>query len=103
MLKWNDTDAFHARVEGKLGSFNVSLPNEAIELYKADGGDNWNAYASMISDIRTVCPLQELANLASRSVVPKNYAHAHFDGIFLMRFLYHEQCEVFYLQDPGLD
>ena len=67
MLKWNDTDAFSARVEAKLGGFNISLPNKTLELYNANSGeDNYIAYASMISDIRTVCPLQELANTASR-------------------------------------
>ena len=67
MLKWNDSDAFSARVEAKLGGFNISLPNKTLELYNTEsGGDNYIAYASMVSDIRTVCPLQELANMASR-------------------------------------
>ena len=67
MLKWNDSDAFSARVEARLGGFNISLPNKTLELYNAEsGGDNYIAYASMVSDIRTVCPLQELANMASR-------------------------------------
>ena len=67
MLKWNDTNAYSARVEAKLGGFNISLPNKTLELYNAKSGeDNYIAYASMISDIRTVCPLQELANTASR-------------------------------------
>ena len=57
--EWNDTDAFGSYVEGRLGSFNVSLPSEAMDFYnETTDGDNWKAYASMVSDIRKVCPLQ---------------------------------------------
>ena len=59
LAEWNDTDAFGSYVEGRLGSYNVTLPSEAMEFYnETTDGDNWKAYASMVSDIRKVCPLQ---------------------------------------------
>jgi hypothetical protein len=76
MINWNDTDAFSAHVESKLAGFNVSLPKDAIELYNATAkGNNWLAYTTMLTDIRTVCPLQELAATASHNFVDNVYSY----------------------------
>ena len=37
--------------------------------------DHWQEYASMISDIRTVCPLQELADYASKNFVANVFSY----------------------------
>lgn len=55
---WNDTDTVEAIVEGSLGSFSGELPKEALAKY---GVLDWAGYSSMVSDIRTVCPLEGLA------------------------------------------
>jgi carboxylesterase type B len=72
-LDWSDTDKFEAHVESKLGSFNVSIPGSAMERYNVS--DHWQEYASMISDIRTVCPLQELAQYVSGNFVADVYSY----------------------------
>ena len=72
-MDWTDDDKFEAHVEGKLGSFNVTIPGQAMELYNVS--DHWQEYASMISDIRTVCPLQELAQYVSQNFVSKVFSY----------------------------
>ena len=37
--------------------------------------DHWQEYASMISDIRTVCPLQQLADYASKNFVANVFSY----------------------------
>ena len=44
-----------------------------MELYNVT--DNWQSYASMVSDIRTVCPLQKLAQYVSQNFVSKVYSY----------------------------
>ena len=57
---------YEAIVEGKLGSFNdVELPRTAMDKYNMT--DNWLEYISMVSDIRTICPLQMMAKQAAKS------------------------------------
>ena len=56
---WNDTDQTAAIVEGSLGSFSGELPAAAMEQYSGLG--DWTEYISMVSHVRTVCPLEELA------------------------------------------
>ena len=46
-------------IEKKLGSFGVGLSAEAMKSYNESC--NWSKYISMVSDIRTVCPLNALA------------------------------------------
>ena len=72
-MDWTDDDKFEAHVEGKLGSFNVTIPGQAMELYNVS--DHWQEYSSMISDIRTVCPLQELAQYVSQNFVSKVFSY----------------------------
>lgn len=66
-MDWDDTDKFGAKVEEKLGSFNVTIPGKAMDLYNVS--DHWQEYSSMVSDIRTVCPLQDLAQYVSENFV----------------------------------
>jgi len=72
-IDWENDDTYAAHVEGKLGSFNETIPGQAIELYNVT--DNWQSYASMVSDIRTVCPLQKLAQYVSQNFVSKVYSY----------------------------
>jgi carboxylesterase type B len=66
-LDWSDSNKYEGHVEGKLGSFNETLPTQVMELYNVS--DHWQEYAFMISDIRTVCPVQELAQYATKHFV----------------------------------
>ena len=58
---WNDTNQVEAIVEGQLGSFNGELPKLAIAEYKTGEVDNnWAEYSAMVTDLRTICPLETL-------------------------------------------
>ena len=46
-------------MEGQLGSFNGELPKLALAQYKGDT-DNWAEYSAMVTDLRTICPLEKL-------------------------------------------
>ena len=72
-LDWTDTDKYEAHVEAKLGSFNVTIPGQALKLYNVS--DHWQEYSSMVSDIRTVCPLQELAEFINVNFVADVYSY----------------------------
>ena len=72
-IDWTNDDSYAAHVEGRLGSFNETIPGQAIDLYNVS--DNWQSYASMVSDIRTVCPLQKLAQYVSQNFVSKVYSY----------------------------
>merc|ERR1711992_21028 len=72
-IDWTNTDEFETHVESKLGSFNVTIPGQALKLYNVS--DHWQEYASMISDIRTVCPIQELAQYVSLNFVSKVFSY----------------------------
>ena len=77
-MDWTNNDAFSAHVEGKLGSFNTTIPAQAMALYNFTEGDvrnHWLEYASMVSDIRTVCPLQNLASYVSSNFVADVYSY----------------------------
>ena len=56
---WNDTNQVEAIVEGQLGSFNGELPKLALAQYKGET-NNWAEYAAMVTDLRTICPLEKL-------------------------------------------
>ena len=47
-------------MESSLGSFDVSLATGALEIYNSS--NNWLEYISMVSDIRTVCPLRQFVS-----------------------------------------
>lgn len=74
-MEWNNTDFFMSMIENRLASFNVTLPKMAINLYNTTENDNWQIFASMISDIKTVCPLQKLAVTASNNFVSNVYSY----------------------------
>ena len=56
---WNNTDTVDSEIENRLGRFDVSLSAAAMKQYNVSC--NWSKYISMVSDIRTVCPLNALA------------------------------------------
>ena len=67
-----------SRVENALGSFNLTIPVEALKRYKGSLTgtiDNWLIYATMLTDIRTICPLQELASHLSENFASKIYSY----------------------------
>jgi Carboxylesterase family len=67
-MDWDNSDTFAAHVEGKLGSFNNTIPAQAMATYNYTDGEkrnHWLEYATMVSDLRTVCPLQSLARYVS--------------------------------------
>uniref|UniRef100_A0A0K2VHE0 Neurotactinlike [Tribolium castaneum] n=1 Tax=Lepeophtheirus salmonis TaxID=72036 RepID=A0A0K2VHE0_LEPSM len=73
LMDWDDRDVFEAHVEEKLGSFNVTLPGLALSFYNTS--DNWIDYISMLSDIRTVCPIMNLAEMASANSNKNVYSY----------------------------
>jgi len=72
-LDWTDSTKFEVHIESKLGSFNETLPQQVMDVYNVS--DHWQEYASMISDIRTVCPLQQLADYASKNFVANVFSY----------------------------
>ena len=67
-MDWTNGDTFASYVEGKLGSFNNTIPAQAMATYnytEAETRNHWLEYATMVSDLRTVCPLQSLASYIS--------------------------------------
>ena len=48
-------------MEGQLGSFNGELPKLALAQYKGDT-NNWAEYSAMVTDLRTICPLEKLVD-----------------------------------------
>jgi hypothetical protein len=79
-MDWNNSDTYAAHVESKLGSFNTTIPAQAMAIYNytEDGQDkrnHWQEYAAMLSDIRTVCPLQHLADFVSKNFVADVYSY----------------------------
>jgi len=58
---WNDTDEVANIVESSLGNIDGNLPSLVLEMYNTTE-NTWTNYISMVSDVRTVCPLIELAN-----------------------------------------
>ena len=46
-------------MEGQLGSFNGELPKLALAQYKGET-NNWAEYSAMVTDLRTICPLEKL-------------------------------------------
>ena len=58
-------------MEGRLGSFNVSLPAEAMSTYGAresGRGDYWAAFAAMATDITDICPMMVSPNILAKSL-----------------------------------
>jgi len=61
LYDWNNTDQVESIMESSLGSFDVSLATGALDLYNST--NNWLEYINMVSDIRTVCPLRQFADI----------------------------------------
>lgn len=75
-LAWNETQEYMEHVEKYLSEFNDTLPELVLEHYNATfTNQNWQAYASMVSDLRMICPLLETAQVASRNFVANVYAY----------------------------
>jgi carboxylesterase type B len=72
-MDWTDKNKYEAHVESKLGSFNVTIPGQAMSLYNMT--DHWQEYSTMLSDIRTVCPIQELADYVSKNFVADVFSY----------------------------
>ena len=60
LFDWNNTDLVDSKIENSLGNFDITLSGGALKLYNQS--NNWSKYISMVSDIRSVCPLDEFAN-----------------------------------------
>ena len=80
---WNE-DSLGRRVETALGSFNTTIPEQAISRYNKYLDDlpvekhvnkYWLTYSSMLTDIKTICPLQELASSLSKQFSSKVYSY----------------------------
>ena len=71
---WNK-DALERRVETSLGSFNVTIPGEALKRYRSSLDGNWLIYSTMVTDIRTVCPLQGMASTLGKNFAAKVYSY----------------------------
>ena len=56
-LDWNDTRKFSDYLESKLGSFGTSLSREVSDRYFRPETTPWQQFASLLSDVRTICPL----------------------------------------------
>ena len=66
MPNWNETDQYESMVESSLASFGDStFPQTAMNQYNMS--NNWKEYTSMVSDIRTICPLEILAHQAGKN------------------------------------
>ena len=63
-MDWNNTDSVDSAIENSLGSFDVNLSATALKTY--NGSSNWRKYISIVSDIRTVCPLNSLAEMFTK-------------------------------------
>ena len=85
---WTE-DTLGRRVETALGSFNTSIPQQAIKRYteKVDSmalskniNKFWLIYSSMISDIKTICPLQDMAKTLADHFSAKIYSYVATQG-----------------------
>ena len=59
LYDWSNGDLVDSNIENRLGRFDVTLAGGALKLY--NGTDNWRKYITMVSDIRSVCPLDLFA------------------------------------------
>lgn len=56
-LPWNDSNKFSTYLESKLGDFGTSLSREVIDRYIRPESTPWQQFVSLLSDVRTICPL----------------------------------------------
>jgi len=73
---WNDTDETANIVESSLASFDLELPTKALEAYNSSS--NWKDYISMVSDVRTICPLLNLAQTLRKTSSDVSFYVAQF-------------------------
>jgi hypothetical protein len=80
---WNK-DSLGRRVETALGSFNTTIPEQAIKRYneyldslpvEKQINKYWLIYSSMVTDIKTICPLQELATSLTKHFTANVYSY----------------------------
>ena len=80
---WNN-DTLGRRVENALASFDNTVPEQAFKRYveymdNLLAGKNvnkhWLIYSSMLSDIKTVCPLQDMAANLEKHFSAKVYSY----------------------------
>ena len=84
-------------MEGGLGSFQGELPVQALERYKEK--DNWDKYISMVSHIRTVCPLENLWR-----TMKENYSFPHVSFYLATESRMGEDgLQTGNVSDPGMD
>ncbi|CAG0879954.1 unnamed protein product [Darwinula stevensoni] len=80
----NTTDKMHNLVHSHLDSLSVDLATEAIQKYMpyTNGGKEvlWPQYYSMVTDLRTLCPLAELARKAATSFASPVYFYVAEQG-----------------------
>ncbi|TRY73621.1 hypothetical protein TCAL_09914 [Tigriopus californicus] len=75
-LAWNETQEYVEHVDKFFSEFNDTLSELVLEHYNTTfTNKNWQAYASMVSDLRMICPLLETAQVASRNFVANVYAY----------------------------
>ena len=81
--EWNN-NTLGRRVENALASFNTTVPDQAIKRYVEyldtlspykHVNKNWLIYSSMISDIKTICPLQDMATSLATLFDAKIYSY----------------------------
>lgn len=63
---WHKRMNFRTHIESKLRTFNSSLPAHAFQRYALTNGSEWLQYITMVSDIKTVCPLYNLASSSAK-------------------------------------
>lgn len=69
-LDWNDTTKFSTYLESSLGTFGQSLSREVIDRYFRPESTPWQTFASLLSDVRTICPLYYAALERADPYVP---------------------------------
>ncbi|XP_037071517.1 neurotactin-like [Pollicipes pollicipes] len=70
---WNVSSVAESYVATTLGTFPGGLRSRATALYLRPGTDPWSQIATMVSDVRTVCPLLAAARQASSHFTNRVY------------------------------
>ncbi|XP_043237456.1 neurotactin-like [Amphibalanus amphitrite] len=71
--EWNVSSVAESYVATTLGTFPGELRDRATRLYLRHGGDPWTQIATMVSDVRTVCPLYAAARRAAGHFTNRAY------------------------------
>lgn len=57
LLDWNNTGSYREHLDNRLGP---RLASEAFQLYLRPDTNHWQQFSSMLSDMRTICPLLKM-------------------------------------------